>query len=352
MAADRSDNEASGRDPLEPEQLATPAEPPEPERRRSGAPEQPAGPLREPLRLRETSVRRVDHKGEAIEETGPPMPAEPAATLGDTLANERRRQGKTLADVEGATRVRGRLIDSLEHGDYDALPSPAYVKGYVQSYADFLEIPAGPLMAQLNTEMNSRAAKPDEHPYIRMPVPTEPRLRRKSSSGGKDLPGPSGRWWVWVLVLVVVVTAVIGIGRLLAASDQGVPPLPASSDKAATSTASPSGVPTSGVAATTAPGAVVATATGSAPAAGPKVPAGKFVVQVKVAAGKQSYLHVIVDGGSDFAGTASAGTKTYIGTSLITVQIGKPSVVAVTKNGQPVTVPASTGSAVTVSITK
>ncbi len=136
------DGGSSGRDPLDPEELAAPPEPPEPSHRKAGAASEQ---LTGPKRLRETSVRRVDHRGEDAEEDATSFASnpEPAATLGETLANERRRQGKTLSDVEAATRIRGRLIESLEHGDYDALPSPAYVKGYIQSYASYLELPVG-----------------------------------------------------------------------------------------------------------------------------------------------------------------------------------------------------------------
>jgi hypothetical protein len=242
---------ASGRDPLEPEELAAPPEPPEPERA-GGRPTLPASEerLSAPPRLRETSVRRIDKKGEQIPEDGLGVPpAEQAATLGETLANERRRQGKTVADVEGSTRIRGKLIEALEHGEYDTLPSPAYVKGYIQSYAAYLEIPAGPLIAQYNAETAGRAQRGDEHPYIKMPVGPARVGALSQRKGANDrrpkalrLPGPM---WVWVLVLVLVVVGIIGIARLLARSDQEIPPLPQGGGvSAVTTTGLPSGLAT------------------------------------------------------------------------------------------------------------
>jgi cytoskeletal protein RodZ len=35
---------------------------------------------------------------------------------------------KSLADAEADTRIRARLLEALEKGNYEALPSPAYVR--------------------------------------------------------------------------------------------------------------------------------------------------------------------------------------------------------------------------------
>ena len=49
-------------------------------------------------------------------------------SVGETLASERRRQGKSLADAVEGTKIRSRLLDALENDQYDDLPSQAYVK--------------------------------------------------------------------------------------------------------------------------------------------------------------------------------------------------------------------------------
>lgn len=352
---------ASGRDPLEPEELAAPPEPPEPEHV-SGRP----GPkavqeqLREPVRLRETSVRRIAHRGEDLDAGDSAPIAESAATLGETLANERRRQGKTLADVEGNTRIRGRLIEALEHGEYDSLPSSAYVKGYIQSYAAFLELPAGPLIAQYNVETAGRAAKEDEHPYIKMPV--APALSGALPRRGSRDRRPStfslpGNMWVWVVVLIIVVVAIIGIARLLARSDQTVPPLPqGAGTSSTTATGLPAGVPaTSSAGATSAAGA--AGAGGATTIAGgiPAPPVGQFVVQVKTKKGPGTHVRIRSDGTIKFDQTMPGGQKqTTFAKDLVTVRaIDAAQLLSVTRNGVAVVIPAADAAgAVTVRVTK
>jgi cytoskeleton protein RodZ len=349
----------SGRDPLEPEELAAPPEPPEPERPSS----RPGGSaasqqLREPPRLRETSVRRIDHKGEQLphDDLGVP-PAEQAATLGETLANERRRQGKTIADVEGSTRIRGKLIEALEHDEHDTLPSSAYVKGYIQSIAAYLEIPAGPLIAQYNAETAGQALKGDEHPYIKMPVAPALVGALPQRRGSRDrrpralrLPGPM---WAWVLVLVLVVVTIIGIARLLARSDGDVPPLPQSGGvSAVTATGLPSGVPST----TTAGSGVAGSETATSFAGGiPKPPAGKFVVQVKTKAGAATNVRIRSDGKIMFDGAMPGGQKqTTFATDLVTVRSSDAAALAsITRNAQKVDIPpADAAGAVTVQIAK
>ena len=73
-------------------------------------------------------------------------------TVGEILAAERRRQGKSLNDAVEGTKIRSRLLDALENGRFDELPNPAYVKGYIQSYARYLEIPVEPLLDEYRRE--------------------------------------------------------------------------------------------------------------------------------------------------------------------------------------------------------
>ena len=96
-------------------------------------------------------------------------------TVGEILAAERRRQGKSLADVVDGTKIRGRLLDALEKGRYDDLAHPAYVKGYIQSYARYLEIPATPLLEQFKMESAGTGG------VSRPPTATSPKSRRRRS---------------------------------------------------------------------------------------------------------------------------------------------------------------------------
>ena len=60
--------------------------------------------------------------------------------LGETLRDRRLALGITLETAEEDTKIRGRLLEALEQGDYARLPDPGYVRGYVSSYSRYLEL--------------------------------------------------------------------------------------------------------------------------------------------------------------------------------------------------------------------
>ncbi len=72
--------------------------------------------------------------------------------LGDTLRERRIALGITLAEAEDGTRIRARLIEALEDGEYARLPNPGYVRGYISSYARFLNLDPLPLLALYKSE--------------------------------------------------------------------------------------------------------------------------------------------------------------------------------------------------------
>jgi len=337
MPTDDTTHDDVGRDPLAPDDLVAPPEPTEPPR--SERPGHRPGELREPARLPETSVRRINHRADEAESSvagGMHDVTDPQPTMGATLADERRRQGKTLAEVEAATCIRGRLIEHMEKGNYDALPSSAYVKGFIQSYADYLEIPSGPLVAQFKAETAGRDAKAQQHPYITAPLPTAttPRPRRRSRGGAgrrSDLQLPGGRLWIWILALVIVVATAIGIARLLAGGGQEIAPLP-------NPIVAPS-KPTSGSAVTTNPANAL--------------PSGSYVVVVKAKANRSSTVQITSAGKRLFAGTLKNGqAKTVTPTTGCAVRLGVPTAVLLTLNGASVRVPDGNGSPVTVRLAR
>lgn len=60
--------------------------------------------------------------------------------IGSSLREARVRKGLEIADVERATRIRGKYLRALESETFDALPSQAYTRGFLRSYAEFLDL--------------------------------------------------------------------------------------------------------------------------------------------------------------------------------------------------------------------
>lgn len=58
--------------------------------------------------------------------------------IGSTLREARVRHRLTLQQAEEETKVRVKYIQAMENEDFDVMPSPAYVKGFLRTYATFL----------------------------------------------------------------------------------------------------------------------------------------------------------------------------------------------------------------------
>ena len=58
--------------------------------------------------------------------------------IGDSLREARLRRSLDFAQVEQVTKIRGKYLRALEDEQFDHLPSPTYVKGFLRSYADYL----------------------------------------------------------------------------------------------------------------------------------------------------------------------------------------------------------------------
>jgi len=55
--------------------------------------------------------------------------------LGQLLRQAREQKGISLEEVEQATRIRQRYLAALEEGDYDQLPTPGHIQGFLRNYA-------------------------------------------------------------------------------------------------------------------------------------------------------------------------------------------------------------------------
>jgi cytoskeleton protein RodZ len=109
--------------------------------------------------------------------------------IGSSLREARERQELELSQVERDTRIRTRYLQALEDERFDRLPAPAYAKGFLRTYADYLGLDAQRFVDEYNTHL-----APAEEPRAAAPV----RIRR---------PGRLRRR----LLVVVPVAAAVGL---------------------------------------------------------------------------------------------------------------------------------------------
>jgi cytoskeletal protein RodZ len=249
-------------------------------------------------------------------------------TVGEILSTERRRQGKQLTDVVEGTKIRGRLLDSLEQGRYDDLPSPAYVKGYIQSYARYLEIPAEPLLDQFKLESANIVRRDTPIDRYLAAIPKETVVPRRGTA--HEI--PRNVWIVAATGIALVAVIIFGISQCSGRST-GANTNPTNVPSSAATSGSPgataSAGPTSGATSTTSHG-------------------NAFTLRVSIRAGMASTMKITVDGLIGFDGTMQAGeSREFLVNQKVVLVVGKPDAVVVTRNGQPVTVPATAGAKVT-----
>jgi len=69
-----------------------------------------------------------------------------AATVGEVLRTTREERGLTLEQASNVTRVRVQYLQALESDDVYILPSIVQARGFLRLYADYLGLPAQPLL--------------------------------------------------------------------------------------------------------------------------------------------------------------------------------------------------------------
>src|SRR6478672_8822214 len=60
--------------------------------------------------------------------------------LGQLLREARERKGVTLADAQQATKIRLSFLQALEKEDFSVLPPPFYIRGFIKTYAVYLNL--------------------------------------------------------------------------------------------------------------------------------------------------------------------------------------------------------------------
>jgi hypothetical protein len=73
--------------------------------------------------------------------------------IGEALTEARRRAGLDLATVADRTKIRSRYLDALEGERWDELPSRAYGKGFLRTYAELLGLDAETLVDEYRRQV-------------------------------------------------------------------------------------------------------------------------------------------------------------------------------------------------------
>jgi cytoskeleton protein RodZ len=135
--------------------------------------------------------------------------------IGETLREARMRRRIDMAEVESATKIRAKYLRALENEEWDLLPGPTYVKTFLRSYADYLELDS----RRLVDEYKRRYEHPrggEAAPFGGLaPGRAQPRRKRNRRRG----PGALGPVLVVGAIVIVLLAALYALGKLWPGSD-------------------------------------------------------------------------------------------------------------------------------------
>jgi cytoskeletal protein RodZ len=241
--------------------------------------------------------------------------------IGSTLRQARDRLHLGLDQAEAETKIRARYLRALEDEDFDVLPGPTYVRGFLRTYASYLGLD-GQLYVD---EYNSRFFDPsddDQYMVRRRQLSRDRRGRRQSNA-------------VLVALAAIVAIAVLVIVAATYPRGQGNQTPPTSVPRAGASTAL--GNPE-----------VIAPTTSSAQA--PQSTTAAVTLKV-VAVDKPCYVTIYSGRGRAgpqlFTGTIEGktnhdSTRSYRSASGFTVELGAEGATTLVVNGNVVLIPTGT----------
>jgi transcriptional regulator with XRE-family HTH domain len=256
--------------------------------------------------------------------------------IGNTLREARIRRGLTITDVENVTKIRHKYLEALEENDFEVLPGPTVVKGFLRSYASFLKLDPDVLLAEYRGQYEGHK---DEIGALRTEMAQQPRTRtsteRKQKRTRRTQRGYVAAGVVAVVVIILLAWLSSGRGQAPATID--------GSNLATTTTAAAS---TTLAVETTSTSSTIGESTSTT--AGVATTTGENVTMVLSVSEGSCWLVVRADnenGAELYAGTLSAGGKqTFDTAKRYWVIAGIPEALTVTVNGTPYSLTGGAGS--------
>jgi cytoskeleton protein RodZ len=166
---------------------------------------------------------------------GPDDPASPG--YGARLAWQRQSAGLSVTDVAASLRLHPNQIRAIEQEDLARLPAPAYVRGFIRSYARVLNIDPAPLL----TDLNAKLAPARESVVDGMATDY---AAARAAGRERRLP----QWAIGIALVVLIALGLIGWQ-----ATQQSPPAPVTPEALAVSAAPPTPAPALATGATESP---------------------------------------------------------------------------------------------------
>jgi len=150
--------------------------------------------------------------------------------IGETLRETRMRRRIDMTEVEAATKIRAKYLRALENEEWDLLPGPTFVKTFLRTYAEYLDLDPRLLVEEYRQRF--------ERPATQDLTPFGPGLGGRGSRQRRRQRRPIGPILVVVFGIAVLLVAFYLLGISNKDDDPSTPPR-ASATSTPVATASP-----------------------------------------------------------------------------------------------------------------
>lgn len=102
--------------------------------------------------------------------------------IGEMLREARMRRRIDMTEVESATKIRGKYLRALENEEWDLLPGPTFVKTFLRTYAEYLDLDPR-LLVEEYRQRYERPSTQDLTPFKASRTRGRARRRRAAALG-------------------------------------------------------------------------------------------------------------------------------------------------------------------------
>jgi cytoskeleton protein RodZ len=102
--------------------------------------------------------------------------------IGEMLREARMRRRIDMTEVESATKIRGKYLRALENEEWDLLPGPTFVKTFLRTYAEYLDLDPR-LLVEEYRQRYERPSTQDLTPFAASHTRGRARRRRAAALG-------------------------------------------------------------------------------------------------------------------------------------------------------------------------
>jgi cytoskeleton protein RodZ len=129
--------------------------------------------------------------------------------IGETLREARMRRRIDMAEVETATKIRAKYLRALENEEWGLLPGTTFVKTFLRTYAEYLELDARSLVEEYKQRFE-RPAHGELAPFGGLGGPRSRPQRQRPRRRSRASFGPAA---VVIAGVVIILVALYALGR-------------------------------------------------------------------------------------------------------------------------------------------